>query len=77
MAERLRVLGQSMSVDPFHGGNELSVKCATALLKEACVRDVVHEDVAEGVLQVGKELTLDDELCAVEPTERRVQFCLT
>ena len=54
MAERLRVLGQSVSVEPFHGGDDLSVKRATALLKEACVRDVMHEGVAEGVFQVGK-----------------------
>ena len=74
--ERLHVLDEAIGVQALDGRHHRRVKMASSLPQEARVGHVAGQRVLEGVLQVGEELRLVEELGLVQMREPPAQGLL-
>src|SRR5260370_13110369 len=61
IGKALEVFGKPIAIDPLDRFGDPCVKLAATLLEKRSVRDVVGEDMLEGVFGVGKQVHLIDE----------------
>src|SRR2546426_2659592 len=69
MGKPLDLLAQAIRVEPFDRLHDPGMKGAATIAEEAAVRDLVGQRVLEGVLEVGKELDLVQEVCSLQQGE--------
>ena len=67
--EPLNLLAEAIRVYPLDRTDELRVKDPAALLQQGAVGDLVGERVLEGVLEIGKEARLVEELGGPESVD--------
>ena len=76
VGETVDALGQPVRVDALDDAHDPRVDGAPPVLEQAAVGDLVGQRVLEGVLEVGKELGLVDELGGLKPRQAETDFVL-
>ena len=71
MRQPLDLLGQPVGIEPLDRRRDPTVKLAPTPLEEAPVGDLVREGVLEGVLEVGEEPGLVEELRGLQVGQRQ------
>ena len=74
VSEALDLLDEAAGVQPLDGPGDPAVEHAPAVLEEAAVRDLVRQRVAEGVLEVGEQVRLVQELGGPQMLEPLAQL---
>ena len=67
--EPLDLLVEAARVEPLHRLEDVRVEVAAALVEERPVRDLVGQRVLEGVLDLGEEARLVEELAGLQADE--------
>ena len=70
------LLGQTVGIEPFDGFDDAGVQGPPPLLQETAVGHLVGEGVLEGVLELGEEAGLVEELGGLQVAEAAAQLLL-
>ena len=76
MGKPFHVLIKAVRIELLHRLENAGVERATTIPEEACVSDLMSQRVLEGVLELGEEPRLVEELRRLQPCERRAKTVL-